>query len=160
MQNRLETLRRLVTLYAAVEEMHSVELQRMMAAVRETQKAIGAVQEIARSARLDGRAALFGGDRVCWMMAETRQDTVALRRRGLEQIRLEREELNDAAREQYVASRLKKEQIKRVLDDIATRAEVEEGRRIQATSDDRFLARRRWTDARKTIRNGMPMKTS
>jgi hypothetical protein len=149
-----------MTLYAAVEEMHSVELQRMTAAVRETQRAIGAVQEIAQSARLDGRAALFGGDQVCWTMAETRQETAARRRGGLEQIRAEREELNNAAREQYVASRLKREQIKRVLDDIATRVEVEEGRRIQAASDDGFLARRRWTDARKAIRNGMPMKTS
>jgi hypothetical protein len=160
MQDRLETLRRLVTLYAAVEEMHSVELQRMTAAVRETQQAIGVVQEIAQVARLDGRAALLGGNRAHWMMAETRQETAAWRRRGLEQIRVEREELNDAAREQYVASRLKREQIKRVLDDIAARLEVEEGRRTQAASDDRFLARRRWTDARKTRPNGGQMKNS
>jgi hypothetical protein len=71
----------------------------------------------------------------------------------LEQIRLEREELNEAAREQYVASRLKREQIKRVFDDIAVRMEIEEGRRLQAASDDRFLARRRWTDARERIRD-------
>jgi hypothetical protein len=160
MPTRLETLQRLVTLYAAVEEMHSVELQRMTAAVRETQQAIGAVQEIAQSARVDSRAALLGGDRACWTMAETRQETAAWRRRGLEQIRVEREELNDAAREQYVASRLKREQIKRVHDDIAARMEVEEGRRIQAASDDRYLARRRWTDARKAIRNGTQMKIS
>ena len=160
MQARLEMLRRLMTLYTAVEEMHSVELQRMTAAVRETQQAIGAVQEIARSARMDGRAALLGGNRVCWTMAETRQETAAWRRRGLEQIRVEREELSDAAREQYVASRLKREQIKRVLGDIAARLEVEEGRRMQAASDDRFLARRRWTDARKATRNGRQMKTS
>lgn len=160
MQSRLETLRRLVTLYAAVEEMHSVELQQLTATVHEAQQAIGATQELARSARLDGRAALLDGDQVCWTMAETRQETAARRRRGLEQIRVEREELNDAAREQYVASRLKREQIKRVLDDIATRLEIEEGRRIQAASDDRFLARRRWTDARKTTGNDMPMKTS
>ena len=160
MQSRLETLRRLVTLYAAVEEMHSVELQRMTAAVRETQQAIGLVQEIARSAREDGRTALLGEDRVCWMMAETQQETAAWRRRGLEQIRVEREELSDAAREQYVASRLKREQIKRVLDDIAARLEVEEGRRTQAASDDKFLARRRWTDARKATLNRGRMKTS
>ena len=160
MQTRLETLQRLAALYSAVEEMHSVELQRMTAAVRETQQAIGVVEEIAQSARVDGRTALRGGDRAYWMMAETRQETAAWRRRGLEQIRVEREELNDAAREQYVASRLKREQIKRVLDDIAARLEVEEGRKMQAASDDRFLARRRWTDARKTTRNGRQMKIS
>jgi hypothetical protein len=154
MQTRLKALQRLVTLYAAVEEMHSTELQRMTAAVREAQQAIGVVQEVVRSARVDGRGALLAGDSVGRMMAETQQETAVWRREGLERIRLEREELNDAAREQYVASRLKREQIKRVFDDIAARVEIEEGRRMQAASDDRFLARRRWTDAREKMREG------
>ena len=124
----------------------------MTAAVREAQQAIGLEQEIARSARIDGRGALLAGDREGWMMAETQQESAGLRRRRLEQICLEREELNDAAREQYVASRLKREQMKRVFDDIAARMEIEEGRRIQAASDDRFLARRRWTDAQEKMR--------
>jgi hypothetical protein len=153
MQTRLKTLQRLVSLYAAVEEMHSTELQRMTAAVREAQQAIGIEQEVARSARVDGRGALLVEDRAGRRMAETQQATAAWRRQGLELIRLEREELNDAAREQYVASRLKKEQIKRVFDDIAARMEIEERRRTQAASDDRFLARRRWTDAREKIRD-------
>jgi hypothetical protein len=154
MQTRLKALQRLVSLYAAVEEMHSTELQRMTAAVREAQQAIGVVQEVVRSARVDGRGALLAGDSVGRMMAETQQETAVWRREGLERIRLEREELNDAAREQYVASRLKREQIKRVFDDIAARVEIEEGRRMQAASDDRFLARRRWTDAREKMREG------
>jgi hypothetical protein len=160
MQTRLEMLRRLVTLYAAVEEMHSTELQRMASAVREAQQAIGIEQEVVRSARMDGRGALLAGDRVSWAMAETKQETAAWRRRGLEQIRLEREELNEAAREQYVASRLKREQIKRVFDDIAARMEIEEGRRLQAASDDRFLARRRWTDSQEKRRDDRRMKAS
>jgi hypothetical protein len=158
MQTRLETLRRLVGLYTAVEEMHSTELQRMTAAVREAQQAIGVEQEIGRSARVSGRRALLTGDRVGWVMAATQQETAAWRRRGLEEIRLEREELNDAAREQYVASRLKREQIKRVFDDIAARVEIEERRRTQAASDDRFLARRRWTDTQQKMRDERQMK--
>ncbi len=160
MQMRLETLQRLVTLYAAVEEMHSTELQRMASAVSEAQQAIGIEQEVARSARINGREALLAGDRVSWMMAETQQGTAAWRRRRLEQIRLEREGLNEAAREQYVASRLKRDQIKRVVDDIAARMEREEGRRLQAASDDRFLARRRWTDARERTQDNQRMKAS
>jgi hypothetical protein len=160
METRLETLQRLVTLYAAVEEMHSTELQRMTVAVREAQHAIGIEHEVARSARMDGRGALLAGDRVCWTMAGTQQETAAWRRRRLEQIRLEREERNEAAREQYVASRLKREQIKRVFDDIAVRMEIDEGRRLQAASDDRFLARRRWTDTRERMRNNSRMKAS
>jgi hypothetical protein len=132
----------------------------MASAVRETQQAIEIEQEVARSARMDGRGALLAEDRVSWMVAETQQETAAWRRRGLEQIRLEREELNEAAREQYVASRLKREQIKRVFDDIAVRMEIEEGRRLQADSDNRFLARRRWTDARERMRDNQRMKAS
>jgi hypothetical protein len=152
MPTRLETLQRLAALYAAVEQMHSTELQRMTAAVRETQQAIGVVHEIVRSARVDGRVGLLEGDRTCWMMAESQQETAAWRRRALERIRLEREELSNAATEQYVASRLKREQMKCVFEDIAARMEVEEERRMQAAADDRFLARRRWTDAREKIR--------
>jgi hypothetical protein len=154
MQPQLETLRRLVTMYAAVEEMHTIELQRMTAAVHEAQRAIEIEQELARTARVDGRGALLTGDRVSWVMAGTQQETAAGRRQRLEQIRLTREQLNDAAREQYLASRLKREQMKRVFDDITARMEVEEGRRLQAASDDRFLARRRWTDAREKTRHG------
>jgi hypothetical protein len=160
MEPRVETLQRLVSLYAAVEEMHSTELQRMASAVREAQQAIGIEQEAARSARINGRGALLAGDRVSRMMAEIQQETAAWRRRRLEQVRLEREELSEAAREQYVASRLKKEQIKRVFDDIAVRLEIEEGRRLQAASDDRFLARRRWTDTRERMRDNPRMKVS
>jgi hypothetical protein len=160
MRTRLETLQRLVTLYAAVEDMHSAELQRITAGVREAEHSIGMEQEVAWTARIDGRGALLTGDGVSWMMAETQQDAAAWRLRGLEQIRLEREELNEAAREQYVASRLRREQIKRVCDDIAVRLEIDAGRRTQAASDDRFLARRRWTDAQEKRRDSKEMNAS
>ena len=159
MQPRLKALQRLATLYAAVEEMHSIELQKMAAAVREAQRAIGIEREVARSAKRDGRGALLTGDRMGWMMAENQQETAAWRRRMLEQIRLERQELNDAAREQYVASRLKREQMKLVLEDIVARMDAEGDRRAQAASDDRFLARRRWTDAQEKIQDDQ-MKAS
>jgi hypothetical protein len=147
MQARLKTLQRLVALYAAVEEMELTGVRRMTAAVREVRNAIEVEHEAAQSARIDGRAALLTGDRESWMMVESQQETAAWRRRKLEQIHLEREKLNDAAREQYLASRLKREQIQRIFDNIAAQKKIEEGRMIQAASDDRFLARRRWTDA-------------
>ena len=109
MQSRLRAMQRLVTLYSAVEEMHSAELQRMTSAIREAQSAIGLEQEAVRSARRDGRGALVTGDLVSWRMAETQQEAAASRQQGLEQLRLEREELSESFREQYVASRLKKD---------------------------------------------------
>lgn len=160
MQPRLETLQRLATLYAAVEEMHSSELQRMTAAVHEAERAIDLEQELARSSRVDGRGALITGDRLGRVMAETQHEAAELRRQGMEQILGEREELKDAAREQYVASRLKREQMKRVFDEIAARREIEEGRRVQAASDDRHLARRRWTDAQQKVIGDQEMNVS
>ena len=100
MRPRLVTLKRLVTLYGIVEEMHSTELQRMTAAVREAETAIGLEKKAARSARLNGRDALMTGDRMGWTMAETQRESAGWRRRRLEQIRVEREVLSDAAREQ------------------------------------------------------------
>jgi hypothetical protein len=160
MRTRLATLKRLVTLYGVVEEMHSAELQRMMAAVREAQQAIGVQQEVVRSAGVDGRDALIVGDSMGRTMAEILRETAGWKRRRLEDIRLEREGLSDAAREQYVASRLKSEQMKRVVEGVTERMEIEEGRRMQAASDDRFLARRRWTDARDELRVDAQMKAS
>ena len=152
MQPRLETLVRLLTLYAAAEKMHLAELQRMTVAVREAQQAIEVEREVARSACVDIREALLVGDRMSRTMAETQQEAAASRRCLMEQIHAGREELSDAAREQYVASRLRREQIKRVFDDIAAQTEIEERRRLQAASDDRFLARRRWIEAREKTR--------
>jgi len=113
-----------------------------------------------RSATLDGQEALVAGDQVSWMMSQTRQETSAWRRQKLEEIRLRRTELKDTARQQYVASRLKREQIQRVFDDIAKRMEIEKERREQAVSDDRFLARRRWTDSREQKRKEQMIRTS
>jgi hypothetical protein len=149
---RLQTLKRLVTLYGIVEEMYSLELRQMTAAVHEAQQAIGVQQQVVRSARSDGREALMADDRVGWEIAQTQQDSAGWKRRRLEQIRSEREVLNDAAREQYVASRLKSEQMRRLADGVALREEIEGGRRLQAASDDRFLARRRWSDTRDRTR--------
>lgn len=160
MRARLATLKRLVNLYGVVEEMHSVELQRTTAAVREADQAIGVQHEVARLARFHGRDALTAGDRMGWTMAETLRETAGRKRRRLDEIRLEREGLSDAAREQYVASRLKNEQMKRVVDRVAERIEMEEERRTQAVSDDRFLARRRWKDARDERRADAQMKVS
>ena len=100
MSTRLETLQRLMNLYTAVEQMHSTELQRLTTAVREAQQAIAVEQSVAQTARIDGREALTAGDRVGWMMAETQQETAGWRTQRLEEIRVERQELNDAAREQ------------------------------------------------------------
>ena len=152
MRSRLEALRRLVSVYAAVEEMHSLESQRTTAAVCEMQVAIRREREVMHSTRLDGCRAMLEGDNDGRILAEVHHNAATWKRRALEQIRLEREALNVKAKEQHMASRQKRQQVKRIFHDMAARIEIEEGRRTQASSDDRFLARRRWTDAR-TLRD-------
>jgi hypothetical protein len=149
MPSQLDTLRRLAALYVAIEEMHSTELQRVTAAVVRTKNAIGIEREAMRSASLEGHGALAEGDQGNWIMSQVRQETSACRTQKLEEIRLHREKLLHQAQEQYVASRLKRQQIQRVFDDIEARIETEEERRVQAASDDHFLARKRWTDSRR-----------
>jgi len=151
MTQRLQTLKRLVTLYGIVEEMQSLGLQRTTAAVQEAEQAMTVQQRMAQSARLSGRDALSTGDRMGWTVSEIQRETAAWKRRRLEQVRLEREELREAAREQYVASRLKSEQMKRVTEGIVAQAAFEEERRLQAALDDRFLARRRRSSNRDPI---------
>jgi hypothetical protein len=149
-----------MSLYGIVEEMHALELQRMAALVREVEQAMEAQQRIAQSAHSDERNALAEGDRMGWAAAETQQEATCWRQRRLEQVRVEREVLNKAVREQYMVSRLKSEQMKHVTENIIEQVEIEEGRRLQAVLDDRFLARRRWNETWERTRADREMKLS
>ena len=148
MQSRLKRLKRMAALYGVVERMHSVELQRARSVVREAEQAIETQRMIWRAAGLDGREALVLGDRMGWSLAETQQEVAAWKGERLEEIRVKREELNKVARERYATSRLKSEQMNCVVEGVAARMEREEGRRFQATTDDRFLSRKLWMETR------------
>jgi hypothetical protein len=150
---RLRTLKRLMGLYGVMEQTHSVELQRRATAVREAQQAIGVQQEVTLWARLEARDALMAEDRLGREIAKIRSDSAGWKQRRLEQVRLEREVLSNAAREQYLASRLKREQMKRLAESVAARVEIDERRHAQAAADDHFLARRRWSDTRNRHEN-------
>jgi hypothetical protein len=151
-RSRLDALKRLMSLYGDVEEMHSMELQRTTASVREAEQAIDVQQGIMRSSGLDARKALISGNLVDWTMARTQREIAEWKQQRLQQVRIEREMLNDEATKQYLASHLQSEQMKHLVDGIAAQAEIMTGRRTQAALDDRFLARRRWTDTRDGVR--------
>ena len=147
MKQRLGMLRRIATLYGLMEEMRRSELGRAAAAVREAEEAISLQRTALVSARLDGREALASGDRLGWMIADKRRDIAGRKRLRLEEIRLELEAASAVARQQYLTSRIESEQMKRVRDDVALAVELDESRRVQAVTDDRFLSRMRWIDA-------------
>ncbi len=160
MKSRLAGLQRLVSLYGGIEEMHSVELQRTMAAVQEARQAIEIQEGTVRRSASNGRDALKVGDRMDWKVAQVQREIAEWKQERLEQVRLERERSNDEARKQYIASRLRREQVKHVVDGATAQMEIEAGRRTQSRLDDRFLARRRWTDAQEQSCEAEEMKVS
>jgi hypothetical protein len=119
-----------------------------MLAVQEAEQAIGAEEEQARSSSFRSRDALVAGDSLGLAAARTQREIAEWRQERLQQLRLEREMLKDEARKQYLASRMQSEQMRYVVDNASAQAEIEAGRKTQAALDDRFLARRRWSDAR------------
>ena len=148
MQPRLEALRRLATLYGMVEEMHSIELQRAAAAVLQAQSVMQQEASVAISVGQQGRRALQTEDRLCWAISGKLQESSLQRKVLLEQRLRERVLLKETARQNYVASHIRREQMRRIQDDVAEMIDLGERRRVQAAANDRFLARRRWTDAR------------
>jgi len=156
----LAGLQRLVSLYGGIEEMHSVELQRTMAAVQEAKQAIEVQEGTVRQSASHGREALKVGDRMDWKVAQVQRELAEWKQERLQQVRVERERSNEEARRQYIASRLRREQVTHVIDGVAAKVTIEAERRTQAGLDDRFLARRRWIDAQEQLREIAEMKVS
>jgi hypothetical protein len=160
MRSRLESLKRLVSLYGSVEAMHSTELQRRTAAVREAEQAIVAQQGALRQSASYSRDGLNDGDRVGWKAAQVQREIAEWKQERLEQVRMERERSSEEARKRYIASRLRSEQIRHLTDRAEAGASIDAGRRAQAGLDDRFLSRKRWTDARERSQAAAEMKAS
>lgn len=148
MQGQLKALRRLARLYDMVERTHAVTLQRCATEVREAERAIELQRAAVRSAAFEGRAALVLDDRVGWSLAKVQRELARWRSEGLEHIRAQCEVARVSAQEHYVASRIKSEQMRCVVNDVEERAAIDGGRRSQAESDDRYLSRRSWVEAR------------
>lgn len=160
MHSRATTLKRLMSLYGEIEEMHSLELQRTMAAVGEVEEAIDEQKRVVRSSSFLGRGALISGDRIELAASRTEWEIAEWKQQRLQQVRLEREKLSDEARTKYYASRLRSEQMQEVVEDEAAQIAAKTGRRMQAANDDRFLARRRWSDTREDLRTKSKMNDS
>jgi len=149
-----------MSLYGGLEEMHSAEFQRATAAVREAEQAIDVQKTVIRSSDGNSRDALISGDRMNWTTARLQREVAEWKQQRLRQIQRERELLNDEAKKKYMASRLQSDQMKHVVDGASTQAAVEAGHRMQGALDDRFLARRRWTDVRAELRADAEIKVS
>ena len=131
-------------MYGAVEQMRGIELEQAGTALSEAEGMLRVEREMARDATNAGREALDAGSRAEWLLSEIQQEYLEMRRGRLVGLRDERAAAWEAAREEFLLSRVRTEQMKQVVTNLKEQAEAEEARRAQAASDDRFLMRLSW----------------
>jgi flagellar biosynthesis chaperone FliJ len=81
-------------------------------------------------------------------MSEQASTLATARARLLQEVLTVRESAEEAARKEYVASRMRGEQMRAVLERLKTEQALVHTRRSQAEMDDRYLARQRWLQMR------------
>jgi hypothetical protein len=148
MRSRVETLKRLQSLYGVVTHMHGVALEQAAAGVREAEARIEAQRAMARRSSAESLDALSEGDKSTWMIFEAQRAFTERAEARLLALRGAREQAFDAAAEVYRENRLQLEQMRSVLREVHLRLERERARREQRESDDRFLSRQRWLERR------------
>jgi len=142
--SRAATLHRIAKLYGAVEEMHAVALQQASASVRQTERAIHTERTAIASASAAARTAFSTGEREETLLAQAHAEIFTVRAGILEGLKTQRVQIESAARTEFLASRMKTEQMNQLVTHITEQASIEETRRTQALSDDRYAARRAW----------------
>jgi hypothetical protein len=144
-------LKRLATLYGLVQDARLAEMRSAMVLLAEVEEAIATQESMLWMANAFGRGALEQGDRFGWKQAGMHATLAVWSGERLEVIREERDALSETAKQRYRASRVQAEQMDKLLEHATRQAELIEGRRLQAITDDRFLSRRRWAEMRAEV---------
>jgi hypothetical protein len=138
-------LKRIAALYGMLDRMRSVELRMAAAAVEEVERVAAMHHAVSIDQQTCGRAALVTGDRAEWMLSKAAREFAEVRIAQLVDLREARAEVLDAAVIAHRQSRLKVEQIDRVVDRARTAQALDQARRTQAVADDRYASRRAWS---------------
>ena len=138
-------LGRVALLYGQVERVRLAELHEAALAVAEAERLRAAGEAACLKSRGEGRAALARGEGMAWRLAEGAAEAAELTVERAAAWRQEREAARVGAGEAYRASRLRTEQVTRVVEALRDAEAVLEGRREQAANDDRYGARLCWT---------------
>jgi hypothetical protein len=143
MQPRLMILKRLGAVYGLMEEMHSLEARVAANEVSEVESVIRAEIGTLQSARVRQREAMYGEDLLGRSLIAVREEMAIQRNRQLEPALRKRRETFELAQLRYTDSRLWSERMNTLIEAELHRIAIEHERRMQAASDDRFLAQRR-----------------
>jgi hypothetical protein len=146
--SRLMMLKRVAKLYELVEKMHSMALSQATASVNEMEAAIAKQREQVHEAALQAREALATGNSQQWTFARAQQIVGTVRKQKLDVVRLQRQVVIEHARLAHSASCIMHEQIKSVVRRSETASESVEEKRFQASIDDQFHSRLRWSQHR------------
>jgi hypothetical protein len=141
-------LKRLAKLYALVEQRNALEVRAASAAVHEAEQA---AQTLAARRRVElsaGHAGLVQGSRIEALAVERTRAAYQAHGAHLHQRGEELKAARESSVEQHRASRVERQQLEGVVERARVEKRVAEDRREQGTSDDRFLARRHWTQER------------
>jgi hypothetical protein len=141
---RIERLERLGQLFQRVEQMREQELHTASRAVSEIVNLQAEEAAASEAEVITGRMALAAGDPQEWMLAEAGRELIGLRMSRHSDTRVRREEERSAAHARFSQQRLEREQMGRLIEAQRRTTETVESRRLQASTDDRFLSRREW----------------
>ena len=143
MQPRLTILKRIGAVYGLIEEMHSLETRVAAGEVIEVEAALHADRHSVEAARQQQWEAMRGNDLLGRSEVAVCEELAIQRNRQLEPVLRKRREAFELAQIRYSDSRLWSERMKALIEAELNRTAIEQERRMQAMSDDRFLAQRR-----------------
>ena len=135
---------RLASLYGMTERVRSVELRVAAGAVEAVACSVAIAATVRERQITEARTAMANGRREEWQVAETTRGVVEAGIVRLAKLRVEREAVLEDAVQRHRISRLNMEQMDRVVDRARAQETLQESRRSQAESDDRFASRRAW----------------
>lgn len=130
-------------MYGLIEEMHSLEARVAAGEVVEVESVIARERDCMRSARLRHRESIWGEDLLGRSVVAICEELVIQKRRRLEPVLNVRRQTLELAQLRYMDSRMWSERMKTLIQTELGRGAIEEERRLQAASDDRYLAQRR-----------------
>lgn len=149
---RLMLLKRLGAVYGLIEEMHSLEARVAAGEVGEVESVIHEERRTVEAARTRQRETIQVDDLLGQSAIAVREELAIQRNRQLEPMLRQRRDTLNVAQLRYTESRMWSERMKTLIEAEFTRVAIEQERRTQAASDDRFLAQRRSTRIREQHR--------
>lgn len=145
------TLKRVLRLYKAIEEMNKFKVDVDLASVREVEKAIELHIIESHTLQREALALLAIEDSAGWRSCSAAQEEIAVRDRRLTLSYSKRCDSLQATTEKYIASRFRRQQMSNLVDSIVEEEKHVRMRREQTRADDRFLSisiRKRKTKSR------------